>query len=160
MSVKIKFKLAALQKSMPKVKEHFNKSILGDLGNEINREIKAGKSPVRGVARFQDYSNSYKAKIKEGDGVKGTDGSVSASKRLRPVNLFVSGAMQNSQRTRETNGKIRVSYLSKFAAYHNEGTNKMPRRPMLPTKEGELFSRTIFKFLFDKAKKAVAFVIK
>ncbi len=161
MPVKIKFRLAAMKEAMPKAKEVFNNLASFKLGQEVNREISSGKSPVQGVGRFKDYSDSYKDAIEENEGImRGTDGKLWSGKRVRPVNLFVSGTMQKSQRITEKDGKIQLSYTSKFAVYHNVGTLKMPRRPMLPTDKGETFSRSITKFLYDTAKKAIYLVIK
>src|SRR3990167_930422 len=162
MPVKIKFILAAMKEAMPKARKIFNEGTLSKLGDELNRQIKGGQSPVKGIGRYQDYSDSYKGAIDSSGGImRGTDGKLSSGKRKRPVNLFVSGAMQESQRLKETEGgKVKVSYGSKFAGYHNSGNANLPRRPLLPSQDGEDFSRTISKFLFDIAKKAISIVTK
>lgn len=162
MPVKIKYKLAAIKEAMPKARLEFIKTTLAGLGEEINAEVSAGKSPVAGYGRFKDYSEGYKEHIQENEGIiKGSDGKWNTGKRIRPVNLFVSGKMQKSQKVKEKNGIIEVSYSSPLAQYHNTGTTRgLPARPILPSDKGDLFSRTITKYLYENIKKAIYKVIK
>lgn len=161
MPIKIKYQLAALKGAFPDIKAAFNSSLEDGLGALITKEIMQGKSPVEGQGRFDDYADSYKDRITESEGiVKGTDGKLNSEKKLRPVNLHVSGKMLESQQVKRDGGRINVTYLSKFAAIHNEGGSKLPRRAMLPNNPGEKFSRTITKYLLEEAKKAIRYVIK
>jgi hypothetical protein len=141
--------------AMAKAAAAFDASVLSDFGAEVNRVVKTGQSPVKLWGRQREYSESYKAAIKSGRGIRGTDGSISRSKRVRPVNLTVSGAMLASQKTSKTRDGVRIEYRSPVAAWHNRGTLRMPARPILPTDDGDVFNRSLTRFLYDLAKKAV-----
>jgi len=66
-----------------------------------------------------------------------------------PVNLKVSGDMLNSLQTSSGRFITRVYFTDKKARWHNEGTKKIPRRPMLPTRSNEEFSPIVRKKIID-----------
>lgn len=161
MPLKVTIRTAAMLRSFPAIQAAFNKDIETTLGPELEQQITSGLSPVAGVGRFPDYSDSYKDEIERSDGViKGTDGQFWTGKKLRPVNLKVSGAMLKSLRIKAMVETVKVTFLSKFAAYHDGGNPHIPRRPLLPTGPGEKFSNTITRFLVGRAKIIVAKILK
>jgi len=112
----------------------------------IDDNIEKGISPVKGggsqtgrKARFVDYSKSYKDAIRKKRYSQ-------FSKRLRPVNLKLSGKMRKSLKGRPNRDGITLFYSDKKAEYHtNEGVGprKVIRR-MLPGRgTTEVLSRTI-----------------
>jgi hypothetical protein len=104
------------------------------LQNEIvNESILKGKSPVKPGRRYQTYSDSYKRQIK----------TRFTFKRISPVNLKLTGKLLDSFTTSTRGNKLRISFTDKKAVYHDEGTNKIPQRKMLPSRRGERFARLI-----------------
>lgn len=138
------------------MQDDFRSQAAKTIGQTINEEILSGTSPVKGQGRFQDYSDSYKAQIQ---GPK----LASTGKRLRPVNLKVTGDMLGSQEvTISRDAGVTVRYTDKKATYHNTlgaGKSGVLRR-MLPTKKGEEFSRTIMSVLKNVAAASVAKIIR
>lgn len=115
------------------------KSALKDVyKKEIVESIERGVSPVKGQGRFQQYSESYKDAISAGRYSR-------FAKRKRPVNLKLSGDLLKSIFVKVTNKGLLIGFDNKLADIHNNrgaGKSKAVRR-MLPTKEGEEFSRSI-----------------
>ena len=128
----------------------FRKEVAQAFGEEINRTIESGTSPVKGEGRFKDYSDSYKSRI-QGKKMQ------NLGKRLRPVNLKVTGELLDSQRVTIGPNGVNVRYTDEKFIYHNEtgaGKSRVLRR-MLPTRAGEEFSRALTKWLRDTAQKIV-----
>jgi hypothetical protein len=149
---KIRISLDKLKRTFDKMLPLFNSMAEAQLGKEIDQSIGKGISPVMGQGRLGEYKSSYQGNIKAG--YQG------AAKRIRPVNLSVSGKLRASQRAAVKGGKLTVTYTDPKAKHHNEGTPIMVRRAMLPTKPGEEFSRAITKFLVGIAKKSIDAVLK
>lgn len=149
---RVKLNIKQLEGFLKKAQPVFNDSAVGQLGEEIDASISKGLSPVKGLARYDQYKPSYQASIKAGR--------QGAGKRVRPVNLTKTGDLRKSQRLKDVRGKVSVEYKDYKAPFHNEGTPKMARRPLLPTRQGEEFSRTITKFLKELAKKSIDAVLK
>ena len=129
------------------------------LKKEIIDAIKSGKSPVKGGGgqtgsgvRFVGYSETYKDQIKKSKKIK------KYGKRLRPINLLLSGKMLKSVKSKHRrDGLVSIWFTDKKAKYHNEmgaGKSKVIRR-MLPIDNQE-FSLTISR----KLKKLIERVIK
>lgn len=146
------------------LQKKFRDTMAKTVGAKINDTIAQGRTPVKGGAsRFQEYSASYKRQIEENDGViRGTDGRLNTGKRVRPVNLFVSGDMLKSQKVEKTPKGVAVSYSKRvdgknIAAVHNNGdpSRNLPARRILPTKRGEEFSREVKNHITGTAKKLV-----
>lgn len=112
----------------------------------IDTTIGKGISPVEGggaqtgrSSRFTNYSESYRKQISKGR--YSTHG-----KRLRPVNLQLSGKMRKSLKGRPTKEGITLYYTDKKANWHNEegaGKSKVVRRLLPKTGTNEKLSRTI-----------------
>lgn len=147
--------------------------VLPDL---ILKEIRAGKSPVKGEGRFVDYSEGYKRQIdpKKYNKKKLKDSGLSTSetnylykksglqatdyvrslkerygKRERPVNLTLSGDMLDSLEAKVRGFTVFVRFKSKLAKMHTTegpGGNKDKIRKLLP-QQGEAFSFSIFRAL-------------
>jgi len=149
---RVKVDIKKMLAFLPKAQKDFQDSIMSEIGGEIDAQISKGVSPVAGLARYGQYKPSYQGSIKAG--YQG------GSKRVRPVNLHVTGELRGSQKVKASNGKVNISYSDEKAKYHNVGTNNMVRRPLLPTNKGEEFSRVIAKFLFGKAKKVFDAVLR
>lgn len=157
MPIKITLNTAAMLTNLPEIQAEFNAAVADELPVELDTQIQAGLSPVAGEGRFQDYSETYKERITEDDGViMGTDGQLNTGKRLRPVNLTVSGAMLASKVVTVQDNRVNLAFASEFAGYHNAGSNRLPRRAILPSNSGEKFSSTITRFLVNIAKGIVA----
>jgi len=121
------------------------------LKEDIVNTIKRGNSPVKGERRFVDYSDSYKAAIrgevrfftdKQGKVRPILGGAVGLGygKKLRPINLTLSGKMLNSVKGRVTDRGISLWFTSPIAKYHNiEGAGKSKTiRRMLPKSNEDL----------------------
>jgi len=108
---------------------------------EIVATIFDGKSPVKGKS-FVKYSDSY-SKIKG---------------KKRPVDMFLSGKMLKSIKTRITkNFGIRIFFTSPIAVFHDilgAGKSKVIRRLLPDPAKGETFKPNILKAIRDAAKKA------
>jgi len=147
MPVTIKIDLRDLRRRIIASQKEFARSVPKTFGKDINDEIQAGKSPVKGKARFSRYKPSYTQAIKK-------KRLPEKNKRIRPVNLTLSGDMLKTQRIRQTGRKVNVKYTSPIAVFHNEGTPNMDRRAILPDGREE-FSRTLTNKLVRQAQKAV-----
>ncbi len=120
------------------------------LMGEIVRLIQSGQSPVKGgggqsggKSRFQDYSPSYKDQIRKGRYKK-------YSKKLRPVNLTLTGKMLDSISKKINKNGFTIFFRDEKAIYHNElgaGKSKVIRR-MLPL-GGQEFTAAITRQLVD-----------
>ncbi len=161
MPLKVSINTVAMLRTFPEIQRQFNADVTESLGDELDKQIKAGLSPVAGEGRFKDYSDSYKDAIDRNEGVmKGSDGGFWTEKKKRPVNLSVSGAMLKSRVIKTQGNTVKVTYGSKIAGYHNEGNDKLPRRALLPTGMGEKFSTTITRFLVGRARIIVDKILK
>ena len=121
------------------------------LKQEIKSFLEDGVSPVKGFGRFKSYSPTYTNQIMAGKYKE-------YGKRVRPVNLNLSGDMIDSLYTRSDKlGEIIVGFTDELADIHNRqgaGKSKVKRR-LLPH-ENEEFSRVITEKLlelFDKLAK-------
>ncbi len=161
MPVKISINTVAMLKDLPAIQDQFNADLEETLAPELIRTIKGGTSPVRGEGRFDDYSDSYKDTITRDEGViKGTDGGYWTGKKLRPVNLFVSGAALGTLLVKTAGKVLKVSFSSKILKYHNDGAGHNPRRAVLPDWPGAKFSTTVTRFIVGRAKVYVDRVLK
>lgn len=111
------------------------------LAKDLVREtILSGNSPVKGQKRFQKYSKAYSDAIKEGR--YGEYG-----KKLRPVNIKLSGETMKSLSSRKVKTGFSILFKSFLARIHNEegaGKSKTLRR-LLPTGAGEEFKQIIMR---------------
>ncbi len=138
----------------------FTNSLKEEVGTAIVDEIKnfaaAGQSAVRGEGRFEQYSGQSDPK-KYPNNVKGKY----PGKKLRPVNLSLSGEYLKSLKAVVKNNSIGISItgaknLLKFQT-HNEGTNpNVPERRILPSRQGESFAVSIERIYIDLMSKIVS----
>ena len=128
---------------------------------EILKAIDKGNSPVEKARRLQKYSERYVKAI------KGTLGKLN-NKTVRPVNLTMTGSMLSHYDARPGQGEFEITLgihgdapsldLIKAKA-HNEGTDKIPRRPIVPlagesyTRKITLEIRKLFAYCLDQAIK-------
>jgi len=77
-------------------------------------------------------------------------------KKVSPVNLKVSGELIKSLSAKVSpSGNVKIEFTDEKAKYHNEGTDKIPRRAMLPTESGEKFARSITLRLQEIIRRAI-----
>jgi hypothetical protein len=136
-----------LKKSFKKITKDVVNQLKDEIPDKIIEQIESGISPVTGK-RFEDYSKAYKAQIKAGQ---------VEDKKLRPVNLTVTGDMLNSIKTQSDDTSITISFEDEKAKYHNDlgaGKSKTIRK-MLPTKEGEELNKVLNKIIRQTYEKAV-----
>ena len=125
----------------------------------ILRTINKGNSPVEKARRLDRYSESYVKAI------KGTLGRLN-NKSVRPVNLTLTGSMLSHYDSRPGENIFEITLgihkdtpeLDKIKAKaHNEGTDKIPRRPIVPlagesyTRKITLEIRKLFAYCLDQA---------
>ena len=135
---KVKTNFKDAEKLIQKFKDTAKKPVAAIYKKEIIFELEGGRSPVQGINRLPQYSPSYKDQIKKGRFTK-------FAKRIRPVNLKLSGKLHKSIFTKFRRNIIQIGFDSELAAIHNNlgaGKSKAIRR-MLPTNDGETFKRSI-----------------
>lgn len=118
----------------------------------IKDTIQRGNSPVTGFGRYVAYSPTYKSAILAGRYSQ-------YSKKLRPVNLTLTGKMMRSLIHRRTQKGFTIYFTSKLARIHSQlgaGKSKTIRKVM-PSgserfKESVIFesNETIRKALLDQ----------
>lgn len=135
------------EKIVNKGRESAAKEIAQALPALILKDIAIGKSPVAGEGRFKDYSNSYKESIRGELGKR-------YSKKLRPVNLTLSGDMLKSITGKSVLYIAFIKFSNKLAYIHTvlgAGRNKTIRK--LLAQGGEAFSANIKRALVDIIKR-------
>jgi phage gpG-like protein len=142
----------------------------------IEQLILKGISPVYGKRKFQRYSSSYidqiKGKVKfftnkrtmtvyavHPEKKKFQTG-LGQEKKLRPINLKLSGKMLDSLNLKTKNNSAVIGFSDEKAKFHNEGANlwhggKLPERRLLPNRTGEKFHKNVFKLIRDYAGEAI-----
>lgn len=148
MSVVIKH--GSLKKIIEGTKSARNLEELGDVAvKEMRLSLERGISPVRGERRFESYSAAYTKAIKKG-------WLEEKGKKVRPVNLILSGRMYRAIERKARYDKLEVgiwdSEMAKLAGYHQNGTDKMPARRFIPTDKDEALTVTIYRALLNKLR--------
>lgn len=105
----------------------------------IKRNIKAliakGISPVKGQGSFVPYSESYKKQIKSGR---------YPGKKIRPINLKLSGKMLRSLISRTTQTGFSIYFTNKLARIHSlEGAGASQTIRKVMPQDDEVFKRTV-----------------
>ena len=121
--------------------DSIKKAELNEFKNKVQDSIETGLSPVEGKGRFVNYSASYQGAIKK-------NRYKNYNKKLRPVNLTLSGDMMKSLYVEKTNEGFIIGFKNKLAYIHTvlgAGKSKVIRK-LLP-QEGEYFSNSITSFL-------------
>lgn len=170
MGIKITSRLNIFKRINQKIISNQFKGIIirEGIGKIIVDQIKKGISPVEGQGKYQKYSESYLAAIKRVRNKENKikrqakknkteavlDPNIFSGKRKSPVSLFLTGKMLGSIETSKIATGIRIAFKDKKAEYHNEGSEKLPRRAMLPLKGGE-FSQLIQRKITKSARDAI-----
>lgn len=172
MNFKVKFDNAAMQKVLDKVEKLSNpldqqtaKKIGADVLDEMKDGISRGKSPISGNGNFEAYRGTYRKRIQRYGYVHTEDGKF--SKRLRPVNLEVSGKFLSALKATVT--KVKSGYgvvigfgdrkNQKIEEGHRKGANGQAERPVIP-QGGEQFSRNIQEVYLDGINEKIASIAK
>jgi hypothetical protein len=151
MPIKIKADLKKMKNYTKDVKEKYKKELQsGAAGYELIRIIQdiigKGISPVDGEGRFEKYSESYRKDIKSG---------YYPSKKVSPVNMYLSGDMMGSLRFIEIDEKLYLQFEDKKARWHDKGLGNLPVRKLLPTGRMERFNKRITDLLVKALKKVL-----
>ena len=117
----------------------------------IDDHILKGKSPVRGVGKFEKYSIRYTRLLSSGK---------FAPKKSTPVNLRLSGDMLKSFEIKISDNGFSVNFDSELAFYHQFGLGHLPARPLLPVFDGTKYTQAITKEYDAALKKTVNSVSK
>lgn len=131
------------------------------LGNLIIVQAKEfiarGISPVRGYGRFVEYSGQSRRRNNKNN-MTGYPYDVMKdfpNKKVRPVNLELSGDMLDALEVKALDSGLRVGIFDskqrEKAEKHNDGdsTKNIPRRHFWPTREGEEFAVSIQRAIKD-----------
>lgn len=128
-------------------------------GRKISAAIKAGKSEISGSKSIKKLRGKKNAAAKEQfkKEIMSTHRELVKkfypesvakefpSKKLRPVNLFLSGKFLESLTFKKIKDGIELGFFNHFEEYergHREGANGQPQRPIVP-QDREEFSRSI-----------------
>ena len=139
-----------LNKGTFDLSKHFTKKVIKDvilsknnwqkdappiIIKNIKDTIGRGNSPVKGNGRFVKYSDSYTEAIKKGR---------YGSKKLRPVNLNLTGKMMKTLISRNTQGGFVVFFTSKLAKIHSkDGAGKSKTIRKIMPQDKEVFKKSI-----------------
>lgn len=161
----VKVNKALVKAKLDKIRKQVKKKFLAEAPKKlakimrreiIDNHILKGKSPVKGEGRFDRYSDSYRRMIKNPNGIFKAIG-----KKVTPVNLKVSGALLESFSIKETNKGLIIGFTDKVSGYHQKGTDKMPRRQMLPGAGGnEKFTNAISRAYNKEAVKIMKNIVR
>lgn len=142
-NVNVTVRSDALNNIVKKLNSTDSQNKVGDLVvDEMKKSLGAGIPPIRGSRRFDVYSESYSKQIKRGH-------PENPSKKIRPVNLFLSGKMLSFLKHRINGGKLEIGIINadqetqKIAIAHQTGTKNMPKRRFIPSRKGEKLTVTI-----------------
>src|SRR3990172_7007641 len=136
---KIKFDERALNKLLQSITDEAKKKLTTSQMNDIGRHvvvkmkdlIRKGVSPIQGNGRFEAYRGSYAMGISRKYARYKALG-----KKLRPVNLTLTGEMLNNLKHRASGTSIVVGYDEnseiKKEQGHREQANGQAFRPTIP----------------------------
>lgn len=141
----------------PKYTQEIGKVIVREMLNSIARGI----SPVRNERRFVKYSDGYSRAIRK-QYKSITD--YSSSKKVRPVNLNLSGQMLRALTYKSRRGALQIgiftSDMAKRAKKHQLGLDGVPRRRFIPAQNGEELTVSIMRQLKNEYVKIIDSIIK
>lgn len=140
MPARVTINLKDIKKMVDNVSKKFSLDLKAEIADVIAEKITSGISPVDGQGRYKNYSESYST-------TKG---------RVAPVDMIVTGNMLNSLTVKQSAiGRIKIFFNSKIADYHQKGSNKLPKRELLPNRRGSTFTLDIIKKIKTILEKAV-----
>lgn len=172
MNFKVKFDDAAMKRVVEKIEEvsmpmdsQTAKKIGDEVVDAMKASIETGSSTIMGRGKFEAYRGTYRKRIQKYGYVHTEDGKF--SKRLRPVNLKVSGKFLDSLKA--TVQRVKGGYASvigfsdkksqKKEQGHREGANEQAERPIIP-QSGEKFTQRIQEIYLSLINERIARVIK
>lgn len=156
----------------PKVEDSIKQQDLVQVGvaacNRMVELISRGISPIEGKGRFPAYKwagklNDIRKKLgaknskKISRAIKATKYPYSAmdeypNKRVRPVNLTLSGKFLEDLQPRVSGKKLKIGYhdnlSSKKESGHREGVNGQPKRPTIPI-GNEKLNASVYKEILN-----------
>jgi len=132
---------AKIESSVKNTITELSNTNLKQLENKVVENIQGGISPVEGAGRFVNYSDSYRNAISKNRYSK-------FNKKLRPVNLTLSGDMLKSIYTQKTSEGFLIGFKDELAHIHTvEGAGKSKTIRKLLPQGSEYFSNAITSFL-------------
>lgn len=142
MKINVTVDTSGFEKAMNDLREAIDEDTAEEVGEVIVKGMKkliaSGTSPIKGVGRFPRYKDPLKY---PGD-----------QKPKTPVNLKLTGDMLNalSIDTKQTKTQVATEIFydgeeAKKEQGHREGVNGQPKRPTLPSEDGERFAVSIEK---------------
>ena len=166
--------LERVKKKLKRLKKPLTRNDANELGVDVvdrmKKSISKGSGTIKGFRRFEKYRGGYRDQIKKKGYVR--VGKTKISKKLRPINLKLTGSFLASLANKVSSDKNGYStiigifgakQIEKEKGHRAGGTKKHPNtqgvRPILPTKKGEQFTsiiqQTIIKFLNKVIKKQI-----
>lgn len=166
-----------LRKLLKEFPEALTKTFAESMGKEIADEMRSmiskGISPIEGRGRFPEYKAVAAAKALKKTAAKGKLGKQTRTqakqlekqgyprtvqkqfpdKKLRPVNLKLSGEFLSNLKSKTINIRekfqVNVGFFSskwvKYETGHREGVNGQPSRPIIPQNDEKLAKRIQLK---------------
>ena len=117
--------------------------VVDTLSSKELSEGRASRSARRQNTKNKRFTREFNSKFKE------------LSKRVRPVNLKLTGEMLSSFFIKNTKNGFLVGFTDKKARWHNQGKGKLPERRLLPTGSREKFNNRINRTIRIELKKIV-----
>lgn len=148
-----------LVKKLKELEHPIDRKTANDLGKKIIKEMKnmisKGISPILGHGRFDAYRGSYRDRIRKYGYIKNRDGK--HSKKLRPVNLKLSGKFLKNLKHRVVSEKtgfgVSIGFRDKTSYKkergHREKANNQAFRPIIPQAKNEKWSARIQDIIID-----------
>ena len=124
--------------------------------------VSKGISPIEGNGRFEAYKPKSKTKRTYPETVKKSY----PNKRRRPVNLKLSGRFLSELFSRATSPNVieigfdSGSYGDTLEEGHREGVGGQAKRPILPTANGESFTKAIRAAILKEYREAIQRYLK
>lgn len=171
LSLQLAQELARVQKKVDKDITTTDRQAIGNATVEkMKGLIAAGISPIEGRGRFPEYKavkerrkskTSSRGKKSKGTGAP-TGYPYTAdpffNKKVRPVNLFLSGEFLDDLKARIRGGQIIIGFAKKKSQLkelgHREGAGGQPKRPVIPTAT-EKFNASVYRTLLDSLDKVL-----
>lgn len=153
--------LDKIQELSEPVNQRTAREVAREVVDKMREVIASGKSPILGNGQFEPYRGQYRSRIQKYGRIDGY------SKKLRPVNLTLSGKFLES--LKGSVQKVRSGYAAaigfsdkksqKMEQGHREGANGQAERPVIP-QSGEKFSLVIQNVYLDIINERIATIAK
>ena len=147
------------EKAVKKITNRDKLDVGDALIDEMKIAIAKGISPIKDAGRFPAYLH---ARSKDKSKYPFSVMDEFPDKKIRPVNLSLSGKFLKNLKAKVENGTLLVGFFeepwSKYELGHREEANGQPKRPIIPQNE-EQFSQSVYRRLvkalqqvFDRKK--------